>query len=182
VILLASAVALAGGIAWATVILAAPNVPAALAERTADLALAVPALVVGIAVAAVVGLTPLSAGLALGLSSTAASALIAAELLRSARSASHVRAAHALGGSALWVLRRHVVPQAASALLIWQTYHAGRVLLAWSALTFLGLGADTSRSDWGGMIWEYRLFLLDHPRLVLAPMAAIFVVAGHLLE
>jgi len=104
-------------------------------------------------------------------------ALIAAELLRGARAASHVRAAHALGGSALWVLRRHVLPQAAPALLVWQTYHAARLLLAWSALTFLGLGADTSRSDWGAMVWEYRLFLFDHPRLVLAPMAAIFVLA-----
>ena len=177
VVLTASAVALAGGLLWAVAILAAPGALGAVAERVADLALAVPTLIVGIVVAAVTGLSPVSIALALGLSSTAANALIAAELLRTARGASHVRAAQALGGGALWVLRRHVLPQAASSLVIWQTYHAGRLLLAWSALSFLGLGADTSRADWGAMVWEYRLFLLDHPRLVLAPMAAIFGVA-----
>lgn len=177
VVLMASAVALLGGIAWAAAILTAPGALGGLAERAADLALAVPTLIVGIAVAAVTGLSPVAIALALGLSSTAANALIAAELLRTARGASHVRAAQALGGSALWVLRHHVLPQAAPALLIWQTYHAGRLLLAWSALSFLGLGADTSRADWGAMVWEYRLFLLDHPRLVLAPMVAIFGLA-----
>lgn len=177
VVVLASAVALVGGLGWATAILASPSALGTIAERLADLALAVPMLVVGIVVAAVAGLTPLSAALALGLSSTAANALIACELLRNARAASHVRAAQALGGPALWILRRHVLPLAAPALLVWQTYHGARLLLAWSSLSFLGLGADTSRPDWGAMIWEYRLFLFDHPRLVLAPMAAIFVLA-----
>jgi ABC-type dipeptide/oligopeptide/nickel transport system permease subunit len=177
VVLIASAVALLGGLVWATAILAAPGALGALAERTADLALAVPTLIVGIVVAAVTGLSPVSIALALGVSSTAANALIAVEFLRTARAASHVRAAQALGGSALWVLRRHMLPQTAPALLIWQTYHAGRLLLAWAALSFLGLGADTSRADWGAMVWEYRLFLFDHPRLVLAPMTAIFGMA-----
>lgn len=177
VVLIASAVALLGGLLWATAILAAPGMLGAVAERVADLALAVPTLIVGIVVAAVTGLSPVSIALALGVSSTAANALIAAELLRTARAASHVRAAQALGGSALWILRHHMLPQAAPSLVIWQTYHAGRLLLAWSALSFLGLGADTSRADWGAMVWEYRLFLFDHPRLVLAPMAAIFGLA-----
>lgn len=177
VVLLASAVALLGGLAWATAILVAPGALGGLAERTADLALSVPPLIVGIVVAAIVGLSPVAIALALGISSTAANALIAAEFLRTARGASHVRAARALGGSVLWVLRHHVLPQAAPALLIWQTYHAGRLLLAWSALSFLGLGADTSRADWGAMVWEYRLFLFDHPQLALAPMAAIFGLA-----
>lgn len=177
VVLIASMVALLGGLLWATAILAAPGALGAVAERTADLALAVPTLIVGIVVAAVTGLSPVSIALALGVSSTAANALITAELLRTARAASHVRAAQALGGSALWVLRHHMLPQAAPSLVIWHTYHAGRLLLAWSALSFLGLGADTSRADWGAMVWEYRLFLFDHPRLVLAPMAAIFGLA-----
>jgi peptide/nickel transport system permease protein len=177
VVALASVLAFVGGLGWASLILLLPRPLGAAAERIAEFVLAVPSLVVGIAVAAVLGLAPVSAALALGLSSTAATALLACELLRTAQRASHVRAAEALGGSATWVLRNHVVPHVAPTLLVAQSYNAARVLLAWSALTFLGVGADTGRADWGSMVWEYRLFLFDHPGLVLAPIAAIFLLA-----
>ena len=66
------------------------------------------------------------------------------------------------------------------ALVLIQGYHAARGLLSWAALTFLGFGGDTSRTDWGGMVWEYRLFHFDHPLLPLVPAFAIGILAWSL--
>jgi len=44
-------------------------------------------------------------------------------------------------------------------------------------LAFLGLGADTGQPDWGGMVWVYRAFLLESPRLIVWPVAAITILA-----
>ena len=52
----------------------------------------------------------------------------------------------------------------------------GRVAIAYAALAFLGLGADTGRADWGAMMFEYRLFAFDRPLLLLAPGFALIAL------
>jgi ABC-type antimicrobial peptide transport system permease subunit len=54
----------------------------------------------------------------------------------------------------------------------------GRVAIAYAALAFLGLGADTGRADWGAMMFEYRLFALERPLLLLAPGCALIVLCA----
>jgi peptide/nickel transport system permease protein len=155
----------------------APRPAATIVRRACDLILAVPTLIAALALSALLGATPTVIALALSLGGIAATAHVADTLFAAAAAQPHVRAAQALGASPCHVLRRHVLPEVAPALILLQGYHAARVLLSWSALTFLGLGGDTSRPDWGGMVWEYRLFLFDHPHLPLLPAAAIGVLA-----
>lgn len=154
-----------------------PRPAATTLRRACDLILAVPTLIAALALSALLGATPTVIALALSLGGLAATAHVADTLFAAAASQPHVRAAQALGAAPGHVLRRHILPEVAPALILLQGYHAARVLLSWSALTFLGLGGDTSRPDWGGMVWEYRLFLFDHPHLPLLPAAAIGVLA-----
>jgi peptide/nickel transport system permease protein len=177
IVALASCLSLALGLTLALAMLVAPRPVSRILERLSDFALAMPSLLVAVVLAAIVGLSGPAAALALGLGATAGVALFARGLLADALKASHVRAAEALGAGRLAVLSRHVVPHVVPTLLLSQSQDAAKMILAYAALTFLGLGADTSRPDWGAMIWEYRLFVFDVPRLIALPCMAIALTA-----
>lgn len=177
IVALTGALSLLVGIGLGTTMRLAPIPLAAILRRAADLILAVPTLVVALAFSAILGATPVVIGIALSLGGIAATAHVTETLLVAASMQSHVMAAEALGGTPWHILRRHLLPEVAPALLLLQSYHAARALLSWSALTFLGFGGDTSRPDWGGMVWEYRLFLFDHPSLPLIPAFTIGILA-----
>lgn len=177
IVALTAALGLFVGVAIGVAMRLAPTPVAAILRRASDLALAVPTLVTALACSAALGTTPMVVGIALSLGGIAATAHITETLTVAAGAQPHIRAAVALGGSPGHILRRHMLPEIVPALLLLQGYHAARALLSWSALTFLGFGGDTSRPDWGGMVWEYRLFLFDHPALPLVPALAIGVLA-----
>jgi peptide/nickel transport system permease protein len=141
--------------------------------RLAELAIAMPSLVVALVVTGALGLTPLVAGVALALTGFGPYALLAFGLAETARGRPYVGAAWALGRGPLGVLGGHVLPAALPALRAYAGSDAARAVGAYAGLAFLGLGADSSAPDWGGMLFEYRIFLLEHPRLILAPAAAI---------
>jgi peptide/nickel transport system permease protein len=135
-----------------------------------SLATVVPTLIIAIAATAIFGLTPGTAGLALAFSTTAQYGLITDGLMRAVVRERYWLAAQALGTSTYLRLRRHALPAILPQLSAHLGSEAARVVVSYSALAFIGLGADTSAPDWGSMVWEYRMFLFDAPLLVMAPM------------
>lgn len=176
-VLASTALALVGGCALGGAMLLAPRFLATNLQALANLALAVPTLVAALVLSAALGTQPWVLCFALALNGAAGTAHVMRTLVMAHWGTPHVRAAYALGGSDWHILRRHVWPAVAPSLVLLQGYHAGRILLSWSALTFLGLGGDTSKPNWGGMIWEYRMSLFEHPALPLLPAGAIGLLA-----
>lgn len=142
-------------------------------EALADLALALPTLVVALVLAAALGGGPLVIGAALALTAWAPYALTVAHLSDHARKETWWLAARAMGVTGVGGFRRHILPAIAARLGALAGADAGRAVILAASLGFLGLGLDTGRPCWGGLIHEYRMFLFSHPRLVLAPVAAI---------
>jgi peptide/nickel transport system permease protein len=105
-----------------------------------------PALVLALTIAALIGLNPVSAGIALGLSGAGPYAMVAHGLTRRLLAMPFVRAAEALGASTLRIGLTHELP---NCLPIMRTYLAsdvGRNVVHYSALAFRGLGrCDQSR-------------------------------------
>lgn len=160
-----TAAALAGGLAGATLL------------RLADFVIIVPQLVLALFLTALFGLSPLTAGLALGLGGWGSYAILAHGLARRIRAQPYYTAAVALGSRPAATAARHLVPNIMDTVLTYMASDAGRHVVSYSALAFLGLGADTSRPDWGAMLFEYRGFLIDNPLLMLWPGLAIFGTA-----
>jgi peptide/nickel transport system permease protein len=73
---------------------------------------------------------------------------------------------------------RHILPNTAPVLFAYVGSNAGQAIIAYAALAFIGLGADPTRPDWGGMLFEYRMFVFDSPMLMLWPGLAIAITAG----
>lgn len=146
--------------------------------RSVELFIVVPTLVWALTAAAVFGLSPLTAGLALGLAGIGPYALMANSLTHRVLGMPYVQAASALGVRGPRLMARHILPATLPLLFAHVGSQAGQSVVAYAALAFIGLGADPSRPDWGSMLYEYRMFVFDDPWLMIWPGLAIAVVTA----
>ena len=86
----------------------------------------------------------------------------------------YVRAAQALGLSNLAIMRRHILPNVLSPLLVATSLAAGYMILTESILSFLGLGIQPPAASWGNMLTHAQELMEDTPRLALWPGLLIF--------
>ena len=80
-----------------------------------------------------------------------------------------------LGGADWWILQRHVLPNAATPIVVQASLSVGFAILAEASLSFLGLGVQPPEPSWGSMINAGRGYLQQAPWLVFGPGAALFV-------
>jgi oligopeptide transport system permease protein len=81
----------------------------------------------------------------------------------------YVMAARALGANDLRIMRKHVLPNAITPVIVYGTIFVGIVIVAEAALTFLGVGLQMPAVSWGLMISNAQSRLLQAPHLLLFP-------------
>lgn len=146
-------------------------------QRTVDVLVAVPSIVVALVLASILppgGGTLLLAVVATGWTPFARLALA---LTARERGTDYVRGAEALGAGPGRVVARHILPNAIRPLTAHLFLRVASTLLAVAGLSFLGLGPQPPTPEWGAMLDEARPYLFARPGLVLAPAAAVVVVA-----
>ncbi|MEE9615799.1 MAG: ABC transporter permease [Anaerolineae bacterium] len=141
--------------------------------RLVDALLAFPSLLLAMAVVALLGPGVGSVAVAVGLAAAPAYARVARSAALEVRAQPYVDAARALGGSEWRVLVRHVLPNAAPALVAFAATQLGWVLLNGAALNFLGLGTPPGTPEWGAMLVEGRGYLRDAPWVSAFPGLAL---------
>lgn len=144
--------------------------------RVSDIFLAVPQIVLAIAIAQTLG--PSIENVILALSATYWpfwARLVYAET-RSALNETYVEASIALGASPWRVMLLHVLPNISSSLIVRTTIGMGGTILTAAALGFLGLGPPAPSPEWGRTIAESREFLPEAWWYATAPGLAIFLV------
>lgn len=141
--------------------------------KTSQVFIMVPTLIVALTAAAVFGLSPLSAGVALGLTAIGPLTVFTHALTKRVLSQPFILAAEAIGVSVYGMLFRHLLPNTLPSLLTYIGNQSGTAAIAYASLAFIGLGADPSLPDWGAMLFEYRMFIFDDPLLVLWPTLAL---------
>ena len=148
--------------------------------RCCEFFITVPTLIVALTAAGIFGLTPVSAGLALGLAGIGPHALFAHALSRRVLGQPFILAARALGVPPGRMIVRHLLPNTLPLMFSYVGNQAGLAVVAYASLAFIGLGADPSKPDWGAMLFEYRVFIFDHPALMIWPGVAIAVTVATL--
>jgi ABC-type dipeptide/oligopeptide/nickel transport system permease subunit len=91
----------------------------------------------------------------------------------SLRKREFVEAARALGASNGRILRRHILPNLLSPVLVAVTVDTAGVILAEATLSFLGLGVQRPYPSWGRMIADAIEYLRSEPRLIVLPSIAL---------
>ncbi|OAN46746.1 NAD synthetase [Paramagnetospirillum marisnigri] len=101
----------------------------------------------------------------------------------SLRSRDYVRAAVVAGASPGRIMRRHILPNIASPVVVSTTISVGHIILIESALSFLGLGIRPPLASWGNMLTGAMDVVWSTPALAVWPGAAILltVLAFNLL-
>lgn len=127
--------------------------------RAADTLMAIPTLLLSMAIVTVLGFGTVNIAVAVGLSYVATFArLMRGEVLRW-RGALFVEAAVASGVGTRGILLRHIVPHAAGPVLALAALEFGAAVLAVSSLSFLGFGAPPPQPEWGLLVAEGRNYI-----------------------
>jgi peptide/nickel transport system permease protein len=148
-----------------------------------DALLAFPGILLALGLLAVMGPSQWGIVLALGLAYAPSVARIVRGSVLSIREKEFVEASRALGNSEGFTLMRHVLPHTVSPLTVLATSMFGWIVLAESALSFLGLGVPPPAPTWGNMLSAARPFMETAPHLSIAPgvMIALCLLGANLL-
>ncbi len=144
--------------------------------RCMDVLLSFPAILFGLAIAAIVGPGVPAVVLALSVATVPLTARImrAAAVVEMGRD--YMEAARAVGMRPARMVWRHLAPNCLSALVVFATLRLGQVVLLGATLSFLGLGPQAPTAELGAMASAGRTFLFYAPHIALVPCCAIVLV------
>ncbi|MDM4761586.1 ABC transporter permease [Galbitalea sp. SE-J8] len=127
--------------------------------RVIDVILAIPGLLLSMTVVTALGFGTVNVAIAVGVASVAVFArLMRAEVYR-VRGTRYIEAARLVGSSRLRILFRHLLPNSAGTVLTLAALEFGGAILAFSALSFLGYGAQPPQPEWGSLVNDGRGYL-----------------------
>ena len=143
--------------------------------RIVDVGLAVPSLIVALAVIGIVGPGYWTMIFALALAWWPMSARISRAAAVSIVSRPHIEALRVLGASPFRIYFNHLMPSTIGAVMVYATADAGVVALAVATLSFLGLGIQPPTPEWGQMLVDGLRYLESDPRQVILPGIALTI-------
>ena len=141
--------------------------------RFIDFGLAVPSLIVALAVIGALGPAYWNMVLALTIAWIPSYARLSRAAVASTAQRPHIESLKVLGASNSRILFRHLVPAAIASVLVYASADAGVLALAIATLSFLGLGVQPPTAEWGQMLVDALPFLEQFPLQVIIPGLAL---------
>lgn len=151
--------------------------------RVIDLLLAFPGLLFALAIATITGPGLTGMTIAIGVSLIPGTGRIIRGVTLQARALGYVEAAHSLGASPAFILRRHILPNIIPQVVVLATTGLGIATLSVATLGFLGLGLQPPTPEWGAILNDGREYVTIAWWITFFPGAAIslYVIAVNLL-
>jgi len=144
--------------------------------RIADMFLAIPSILMAIAVVAALGPGLINLIIAMTISFIPPYARLMRSLVLSIKDNEYIEAAKAIGARVDRILLVHILPNVMGPLLVQSTLTVGRIIIIAAGLSFLGLGVMPPNPEWGAMLSEGKEYIRYSPYLVLFPGLAIMLV------
>lgn len=143
--------------------------------RLTDAMLAIPFLILAIALAAFLGPSLGNAMIAIGITATPIFVRLARGQVMAARAEDWVEAARAVGNPPARILVRHILPNILPPVMVQATLAIASAIIAEASLSFLGLGQQPPSPSWGSMLNTAQRFLTQAPWMAVYPGMAIFL-------
>ena len=144
--------------------------------RVVDVLLAFPALILALAIVGTLGPGGVSVIIGIVAVAWADYARVMRGLVLAAREQPYVESARAIGAPHRRIILRHLLPNVVPPIVVLASLEMGGIILAVSALSFLGLGAQPPTPEWGAMLNDGRVFIQSAPQLMVYPGLAISIV------
>ncbi len=145
--------------------------------RFTDLMMALPALLLAIALAAIFTPSLWIVAMVIALVNWVQIARVIYTETTGLAAREYIEAARALGAAWPRILFIHILPHLVPTLLVWATLGIATTVLLEATLSFLGIGVQPPTPSWGGIIFESQSYFLSAPWLVFFPGIAIMVMA-----
>jgi peptide/nickel transport system permease protein len=143
-------------------------------QRVVDAWLSFPYLVIILSVMAVLGPGRLNLIISVALIATATNSRVIRGATLTVMQSQFVEAARAMGCGHTRIIVRHLLPNVMATVIILATIALGAVILAESALSFLGFGVPPPYPSWGAMLsGSGRTYMLRAPWMAVWPGVAI---------
>jgi peptide/nickel transport system permease protein len=146
----------------------------ALLMRVVDAMLAIPFLILSIALAAFLGPSLTNAMIAIGVVQTPIFTRLTRGQTLAVKHEDYIEAARAVGNPHRRILLRHILPNILAPIVVQATLAIAAAIIAEASLSFLGLGQQPPAPSWGSMLNTASHFLSQAPWMALWPGLAIF--------
>ncbi len=155
----------------------------AVVMRVMDGIMAIPAILLAIALVALLGTSVKVVIIAIAIPEIPRVTRLVRSVVLSVRDLPYVEAARSNGTRVAKLLRRHILPSTAAPLIVQGTFLCASAILTEAGLSFLGAGTPPEIPTWGNMIASSRLYLQIAPWTIFAPgiCLALVVLAVNLL-
>ncbi|MGR3701637.1 MAG: ABC transporter permease [Paracoccaceae bacterium] len=145
-------------------------------SRVTDALLAMPFLIMAIALAAFLGPSLTNAMIAIGLSAVPIFIRLTRGQVLAVKTEDYVEGARAIGLGHIPIMTRYILPNVFPPILVQATLTIATAIIAEASLSFLGLGQQPPAPSWGSMLNTAKNFLSQAPWMAIWPGAGIFLV------
>lgn len=143
--------------------------------RLMDVLLAIPSILLSIAIVAALGTSMFNVMLAIAISYVPQYARVVRAAILEQKSMDYIEAARAVGTSDARIIIRHIIPNALSPIIVQATLGIAGCILSIAGLSFLGLGIQPPTPEWGGMLSSARSYMRDAWHITCFPGLAIML-------
>lgn len=144
--------------------------------RLMDVLLAIPSILLAIAIVNILGPSLVNVMIAVGLSSMPSFARIVRAAVLSIRDSEFIEAAVAIGDSTPAIIWHNILPNCLAPIIVQATLGVASAILSAAGLSFLGLGLQPPSPEWGAMLSEGRAYIYVAPWLTICPGVSIVLV------
>ncbi len=143
--------------------------------RGLDIVMAIPSLLLAVAISAALGVGMLNCAIAIGIATVPMFARVIRASALSIKDQEYIEAAHACGVGNVKIIFKHVIPNSLAPIIVQGTLKIGEAILQIASLSFIGLGVQPPTPEWGSMLAFGREFIRDFWPIVTFPGIAIMI-------
>ncbi|MBB3944533.1 peptide/nickel transport system permease protein [Rhizobium skierniewicense] len=145
-------------------------------SRITEAFLAMPFLIMAIALAAFLGPSLTNAMIAIGLSAMPIFVRLTRSQVMAIKTEDYIEGARSIGLGHGDIMLRYILPNIVPPIIVQATLTVATAIIAEASLSFLGLGQQAPAPSWGSMLNVAKNFLTQAPWMAMWPGAAIFCV------
>lgn len=143
--------------------------------RFTDIFLAIPSILLAIAIVAAFGGSTFNLMVAIGISSVPQFARIVRASVLQVKDQEFIESARAVGANDIRIMLRHIIPNSLAPVIVQATLGVASAILSTAGLAFIGLAIPRPTPEWGSMLSEARSFLRVAPHMATFPGLAIMI-------
>lgn len=143
--------------------------------RIVDLFMAIPNVLLAIAIATALGSGERNLMIAVGISSVPMYARIVRAAVLSVKEQEYIEAARSIGASDFRIILGHILPNALSPVIVQATLSVATAIILASSLSYLGFGVQAPLPEWGAMLSSGRQYIRTYWHMTVFPGLAIML-------